>query len=136
MSNWSEAAEKYRRARRLEEPVDEVERAARELDEFLYNLQGFAALRLLRASQKRIIFCRTGHRGEEWFLDERGLQRTYERGCTVLTENIRAESAIKTCVQHSASRPGDLIRFLRVELDKIAAAAPGQDQRKSRQEER
>ncbi|MBI5654397.1 hypothetical protein HZC53_01955 [Candidatus Uhrbacteria bacterium] len=147
MANWRDAADKYRQAQ-----PDEVKAArdqqilalAQELDMFLKSGEGVLALELLKASGRHIIL------GEEqpeggfttvYFLNGDGLRKSDEAAGTWTAyaspnqipapklSPITLGEAAKAALTLGRKQPGELVHWLREELDKIAAAAPEPKQR-------
>lgn len=140
MTNWREAAEKYQKAQPefiLAEWQRKIEHAAAQLADFLGSSLGKEALGLLKASRRLIVFGEddsTSANIRTWFLCRHGLQQTcgvgglagaYTRDCSSsVCRKIDAIEAVESAVKYGHKDPENLIRWLREELDKIAAAAP------------
>lgn len=144
MTNWHEAAERYRKAQHETQSVEvrkEIEQAARMLDLFLESDEGKAALELLSASRRHIRF---GERPESgmttvYFLNGDGLRKSVEAAgmWTAYAKDVppprlsplTALEAISVaanpeCGADGGRKPDRIIPWLRIELDAIAMKAP------------
>lgn len=118
-----------------------------QLDAFLYSEEGYAARRLLAASGQRIVFAETfeGACQTVWYLDGTGLCRTAVRGggwrlylaegiestdlppVTIqIPSHIAIEAAFSIHLKNARKKSGEIMTWLRSELDEVAKAAPAE----------
>ncbi len=139
MSNWREAAEKYRQS--MAKNTTELSPAAA-LEELMDSDQGHEAMLLLRASGRMVELCtvidkRHPQIFERWHLDGRGFHHAkFNDGEMEFDHAVGPREVVDAYNRHSNLGTDPLVVRLRAGLDEIAAAAPGQGQHKSRQEER
>ncbi len=139
MANWRDAAELYRQAHLIVAEAKRDEKfnhVAEQLHDFLASDLGAEARELLKASCKWIELGREKVPGTDlvntYILAEWGLAKhsTSDRqldeddGRTVIISGIKPLEAVEAAARLGNKDPENLIRWLREELDKIAAAAP------------
>jgi hypothetical protein len=158
-ANWSKAAQEYQAAeeaqKREEEnriaqrvhsqvlkdeayqrKLTEIDRGTAELVQFMLT-EGPAAMELLRASKRHIIFGEVnegGGFGSVYFIDGNGLQEAYQAmGMWIAyskdvprprLSTITEREAVEAAVQHGGKKATEVVTWLRGVLDKIASAAP------------
>ena len=135
---WQKAAELVEKQKRQPDiEAREIEQEARKLDSFLAGLQGEAAKRLLKATEKHIILgvlpASPGHE-VVYFLDGDGLKKSIQgAGLAGFYENKESdvssttpEKAIRafTNSAHGMRKRSEIYDYLRDELDTIAESVP------------
>jgi hypothetical protein len=151
--NWVNAARRYKEieaAKPKPAPAPQQERvqadtwrlqaaqiadAGHELERFIKSEEGRAAMELLGAAKRHLIFGEQAEGGyaEVFFIDANGIQKSYEAHgtWTVYTKEklpepkiSRATSrdAVQAAVWYAQRKPEEVVTWLRSELDKLANA--------------
>ena len=141
MANWRDAAGLYRQAQVIVEKEKQDEKlhlVAEQLHDFLASDLGAEARELLKASCKWVELGREDVPGTglvaiyslaEWGLvryttRDRSQETEDDDAATVIINGITAQEAVDAAARLGNKDPESLVRWLREELDKIAAAAP------------
>lgn len=136
--NWFDAARKYQQAKHAQSQLPaEIDKATRDLEQFIASNEGSAAKTLLKASGKHIIFGETeasGGFGAVYFMNGDGLQRSVEAmgmwtayAKEVPKPNlspITARQAVEAAVYYNKEKPSEVLEWLREKLNEIADSAP------------
>lgn len=134
MSNWSEAAEKYRLANPEEIQAKKKRRYQRVLDEleaFLKDQEGREALGLLEASARELVICEYETNGYRccWMMDTRGFfyrKRSLEENQppSPQAQGVLPKDVLQAYVDECGKDVGTFMSWLRYQLDLVAADAP------------
>jgi hypothetical protein len=114
----------------------QIAEASRDFEQFLKSPEGLAAMALLGAAKRHLIFGEEAEGGYAYiaFIDGAGLQLSIEPAGTAWAyhkgdlpkpkiSSITARGAIQAAVLHTKKKPHEVLAWLRGELDKIADAA-------------
>ena len=148
-THWKDAAASYRVAQEAQalasaeveklerEDMDEFVRGVKELEQFIASGEGVQALALLRASGHQVIFAK--NKEDEsvcilYYMDGSGLRqsmKTSDPGLGFIHETplgkvtpIYPYVAVEMAGRFAGKNPGEIVSWLRGEIDKIADAAP------------
>jgi hypothetical protein len=140
---WLQAAEQYRLAESEKpkaEPVQQdarvqddtwrlkaaqIAEAGRELDQFMKGAEGQAAMALLGAAKRHIIFGENAEGGHAtvFLVDSTGLHRSVESSGSGISP-ASACDAVQAVVFHRGKKAEEVISWLREQLDMITVLAP------------
>jgi hypothetical protein len=151
--NWNDAARRYKEieaAKPKPVPVPQQEQvqadtwrlqaaqiadAGRELEQFVNSEEGRAAMGLLGAAERHIIFGEEAGGGyaQVFFIDANGIQKSHEaHGMWTIYSKEKlpepkisratSQEAAKAAVWYARRKPKEVVTWLRGELDKLANA--------------
>jgi hypothetical protein len=138
MSNWDEAADRYRQNSleiRLKNEEQELAEAVKGLEAFLNSIEGISARNLLTACEQSIIMASEEHDGTgcAYLFNQHGLQfSSAPAGLSAAYAKERISPSVKPLitiefvrsVSRCGKKPAEILPFIRSELDRIASAAP------------